>query len=72
MCVVFLDDRRGCSFSHVLDSAHNKRILREHELESLTRAELCTLLLQNDNTLLPPVSFYTDPENVIARDPRVL
>lgn len=48
----------GCSFSHELNSEHNKRILREHELDNLSRKELCTLLLQSDNQILPPVSIY--------------
>ncbi|CAF96304.1 unnamed protein product [Tetraodon nigroviridis] len=47
--------RGGCSFSHELTSEHNKRILREHKLEDLSRAELCTLLLQSDNHILPPI-----------------
>lgn len=58
-CVVFFDDRRGCNFSHELDSERNLGILREHELDSLSREELCTLLMQSDNTLLPPVSRTT-------------
>lgn len=59
ICVVLFDDRRGCSFSHEMNSDHNEGILREHELESLSRTELCTLLLQSDNMLLPPVSLTT-------------
>uniref|UniRef100_A0A8C9Z4B1 C3H1-type domain-containing protein n=1 Tax=Sander lucioperca TaxID=283035 RepID=A0A8C9Z4B1_SANLU len=47
--------RTGCRFSHELDSDHNAGLLREHELESLSRAELCTLLLQSDNWLLPDI-----------------
>lgn len=47
--------RGGCVFSHQLDSAHTQEILRQHQLESLSRPELCTLLLQNDCSLLPPV-----------------
>ncbi|XP_035466930.1 protein mono-ADP-ribosyltransferase PARP12 isoform X2 [Scophthalmus maximus] len=47
--------KRGCSFSHELNSEHNGRIRREHGLESLSRTELCTLLLQNNNTLLPQI-----------------
>lgn len=54
-----VSDRRGCSFSHELNSDRNDEILREHGLESLSRTELCTLLLQSDNTLLPPVSLTT-------------
>uniref|UniRef100_A0A3P9PPU3 PARP12-like CCCH zinc finger tandem domain-containing protein n=1 Tax=Poecilia reticulata TaxID=8081 RepID=A0A3P9PPU3_POERE len=48
--------RRGCSFPHVLNSDYNQRLLIEHELEGLSRAELCTLLLQSDNSMLPSVS----------------
>ncbi|XP_030575639.1 protein mono-ADP-ribosyltransferase PARP12-like isoform X2 [Archocentrus centrarchus] len=51
----FTQHRRGCRFSHELNSDHNQRLLREHELESLSREELCTLLLQNDNGLLPDI-----------------
>ncbi|XP_060886240.1 protein mono-ADP-ribosyltransferase PARP12 [Labrus mixtus] len=47
--------RRGCSSSHELNSDYNQMILKEHELESLSRAELCTLLLQSDNLLLPAI-----------------
>ncbi|XP_040886394.1 protein mono-ADP-ribosyltransferase PARP12 [Toxotes jaculatrix] len=47
--------RRGCNFSHELNSDHNNVILRKHDLENLSRTELCTLLLQSDNTLLPPI-----------------
>ncbi|KAM6962026.1 protein mono-ADP-ribosyltransferase PARP12-like [Tautogolabrus adspersus] len=46
---------RGCSSSHELDSDYNQMILKEHELESLSRTELCTLLLQSDNLLLPSI-----------------
>ncbi|XP_026218431.1 WWE and TCCD_inducible_PARP_like domain-containing protein isoform X3 [Anabas testudineus] len=53
----FTQLRRGCNFSHELNSLHNQEILREHGLESLSRTELCTLLLQSDNTLLPPICF---------------
>lgn len=51
--------RRGCSFSHDLSSDHNVRMLMEHGLESLSRTELCTLLLQSDERLLPSVSMAT-------------
>ncbi|KAL4659383.1 poly ADP-ribose polymerase 12-like [Arapaima gigas] len=47
--------RRGCSYSHDLDSEHNAKVLRENHLQELDTWELCTLLLQNDSTLLPPV-----------------
>uniref|UniRef100_A0A674M938 PARP12-like CCCH zinc finger tandem domain-containing protein n=1 Tax=Takifugu rubripes TaxID=31033 RepID=A0A674M938_TAKRU len=45
----------GCSFSHELNSEHNRRILGEHELGDLSREELCTLLMQSDDQMLPPV-----------------
>ncbi|XP_035767435.1 protein mono-ADP-ribosyltransferase PARP12-like [Neolamprologus brichardi] len=51
----FTQLRRGCSFSHELTSEHNQRLLRQHELESLSREELCTLLLQSDHTVLPDI-----------------
>ncbi|XP_071371285.1 protein mono-ADP-ribosyltransferase PARP12-like isoform X1 [Centroberyx affinis] len=53
----FSQTRRGCRFSHDLKSAHNMKILREHELEDLDLKELCTLLLQNDNFFLPPICY---------------
>ncbi|KAG9330436.1 hypothetical protein JZ751_025341 [Albula glossodonta] len=40
-----------------MTSAHNARVRRENHLQELDRSELCTLLLQNDSTLLPPVCF---------------
>ncbi|XP_063073844.1 protein mono-ADP-ribosyltransferase PARP12-like [Engraulis encrasicolus] len=49
--------RRVCRFSHDLYSDHNSRLLRQHHLQDLQREELCTLLLQNDGTLLPQVCF---------------
>uniref|UniRef100_A0A3B4XL36 Si:ch73-252i11.1 n=1 Tax=Seriola lalandi dorsalis TaxID=1841481 RepID=A0A3B4XL36_SERLL len=53
----FTRTRGGCSFSHELNTYHNQVMLREHELESLDRTELCTLLLQSDNALLPPICY---------------
>ncbi|XP_014008938.2 protein mono-ADP-ribosyltransferase PARP12 [Salmo salar] len=47
--------RRTCHFGHDLHSEHNSIVLREHKLETLSRQELRQLLLQNDNSLLPPV-----------------
>ncbi|XP_029486272.1 protein mono-ADP-ribosyltransferase PARP12-like isoform X1 [Oncorhynchus nerka] len=47
--------RGGCRFNHDMTSGENSRILKEHGLEELNRSELCTLLLQNDGFLLPPV-----------------
>ncbi|CDQ64293.1 unnamed protein product [Oncorhynchus mykiss] len=49
------DYRGGCRFNHDMTSGENSRILKEHGLEELNRSELCTLLLQNDGFLLPPV-----------------
>ncbi|KAG5267768.1 hypothetical protein AALO_G00225480 [Alosa alosa] len=49
--------RRVCRFSHDLYSDHNNQLLRQHYLQELKREELCTLLMQNDYTLLPPVCF---------------
>uniref|UniRef100_A0A667WSA0 C3H1-type domain-containing protein n=1 Tax=Myripristis murdjan TaxID=586833 RepID=A0A667WSA0_9TELE len=51
----FSQGRRQCYFSHELKSDHNVKLLEEHGLEDLDRTELCTLLLQNDNFLLPPI-----------------
>ncbi|XP_010885481.2 protein mono-ADP-ribosyltransferase PARP12 isoform X2 [Esox lucius] len=51
------NERQGCFLSHELTSEHNRRVLGEHHLEELDRRELCTLLLQNDDRLLPPVCF---------------
>ncbi|XP_052316350.1 msx2-interacting protein-like isoform X3 [Oncorhynchus keta] len=48
---------RTCRFGHDLHSEHNSIILREHKLETLSRQELRQLLLQNDNSLLPPVCY---------------
>ncbi|KAM7366948.1 hypothetical protein PAMP_014880 [Pampus punctatissimus] len=60
--------RRGCNFSHNLESDHNNEILREHKLESLSREELCTLLLQSDNTLLPPICHdYNNGDGLYGR-----
>ncbi|KAF1372522.1 hypothetical protein PFLUV_G00266380 [Perca fluviatilis] len=50
-----MDDRTGCKYSHELNCDHNAGLLRAHKLESLSRAELCTLLLQSDNWLLPEI-----------------
>lgn len=51
------DDSGGCSFSHELSSEYNQSILKRHDLDGLNRKELCVLLLQNDNQMLPPVSM---------------
>ncbi|MEQ2228654.1 hypothetical protein ILYODFUR_011024 [Ilyodon furcidens] len=60
--------RRGCSFSHDLNSDYNQKLLIEHELEGLSRAELCTLLLQSDHTMLPSICYdYNNGEGVFGR-----
>ncbi|KAJ8007070.1 hypothetical protein DPEC_G00113750 [Dallia pectoralis] len=51
----FVQKREGCRFNHELTSGNNRRILKENGLEKLDQAELCTLLLQNDPSLLPSV-----------------
>ncbi|KAJ3612626.1 hypothetical protein NHX12_020893 [Muraenolepis orangiensis] len=53
----FDQGRRGCFFSHDLNSQYNSVRLRRHDLEDLDKEELCVLLLQNDGSLLPPVCF---------------
>ncbi|XP_055009278.1 protein mono-ADP-ribosyltransferase PARP12 isoform X2 [Boleophthalmus pectinirostris] len=51
----FTQLRRGCLFSHDMNSDHNVRVLRANGLETLSRSELCLLLLQSDPTLLPQI-----------------
>ncbi|XP_028251094.1 protein mono-ADP-ribosyltransferase PARP12 isoform X2 [Parambassis ranga] len=64
----FTQLRRHCNFSHELNSDHNQRILSEHELDSLSREELCTLLLQSDHTLLPSICHdYNNGDGVFGR-----
>ncbi|KAM6895700.1 protein mono-ADP-ribosyltransferase PARP12-like [Xenentodon cancila] len=59
---------RVCSFSHELNSGHNESLLREHELESLNMAELCTLLLQSDHTFMPSICHdYNNGEGEFGR-----
>ncbi|XP_051544397.1 protein mono-ADP-ribosyltransferase PARP12-like isoform X1 [Myxocyprinus asiaticus] len=48
-------NRRGCSFGHQLMSQHNIGVLRANHMIRLSREELCVILLQCDNSLLPPV-----------------
>ncbi|XP_030576443.1 protein mono-ADP-ribosyltransferase PARP12-like [Archocentrus centrarchus] len=60
--------RGGCCFSHDLTSDYNQRLLREHELESLSREELCTLLLQSNNALLPEICYdYNNGDGEFGR-----
>uniref|UniRef100_A0A8C7XW56 Si:ch73-252i11.1 n=1 Tax=Oryzias sinensis TaxID=183150 RepID=A0A8C7XW56_9TELE len=54
-CCSFSRQGRVCHFSHELDSERNQTLLREHGLESLSRAELCTLLMQSEASLLPSI-----------------
>nr|XP_055046734.1 protein mono-ADP-ribosyltransferase PARP12 [Misgurnus anguillicaudatus] len=49
--------RRTCRFSHDLISGQNSALLTSHGLNMLDRKELCVLLLQNDNGLLPQVCY---------------
>ncbi|KAK7896315.1 hypothetical protein WMY93_021640 [Mugilogobius chulae] len=51
----FTTFRRSCSFSHDLHSEYNLQVLREFGLETLSRTELCLLLLQSNNSLLPQI-----------------
>ncbi|MCJ8743181.1 hypothetical protein PDJAM_G00090680 [Pangasius djambal] len=44
-----------CKYGHSLESEHNSRLLREHNLQDLSKDQLRVLLLQNDNSLLPNV-----------------
>ncbi|XP_052410215.1 protein mono-ADP-ribosyltransferase PARP12-like [Carassius gibelio] len=47
--------RRGCRFSHDLLSGQNALVLAAHGLDTLDVKELCILLMQSDNSLLPAV-----------------
>uniref|UniRef100_A0A8C4X846 Protein mono-ADP-ribosyltransferase PARP12-like n=1 Tax=Erpetoichthys calabaricus TaxID=27687 RepID=A0A8C4X846_ERPCA len=53
----FSRTRRGCRFCHDLSSEQNFKVLRDNNLQDLNQKELCQLLLQNEQTLLPPVCF---------------
>ncbi|XP_020782152.2 protein mono-ADP-ribosyltransferase PARP12-like isoform X2 [Boleophthalmus pectinirostris] len=55
--------RRGCIFSHDLCSGYNKKILTEFGLETLSRAQLCLLLLQSNNNLLPSICHNYNNRN---------
>ncbi|XP_066579946.1 protein mono-ADP-ribosyltransferase PARP12 [Amia ocellicauda] len=59
----FSRGRRNCRFSHDMNSVHNAKVLRENDLQDLDRRELCQLLLQNEQTLLPPVCFSYNKGN---------
>ncbi|KAM3587496.1 uncharacterized protein V6R79_006982 [Siganus canaliculatus] len=64
----FSSTRRGCNFSHCLDSFHNKMVLTEHGLEDLSRTELCLLLLQSDDNFLPPICYdYNNGDGEFGR-----
>ncbi|XP_037552138.1 protein mono-ADP-ribosyltransferase PARP12-like [Nematolebias whitei] len=58
-----LCQRRVCSFCHDLNFCYNQRLLKQHELEGLNRAELSTLMLQSDNSLLPPICYKYNTGN---------
>ncbi|KAM9467840.1 protein mono-ADP-ribosyltransferase PARP12-like [Clarias gariepinus] len=49
--------RRGCRFCHDLQTVQNAQVLQKHGLSQLDRSELCTLLLQSDTSILPPVCY---------------
>ncbi|KAI7792031.1 hypothetical protein IRJ41_020260, partial [Triplophysa rosa] len=49
--------RRVCRFSHELSLGQNSALLLSHDLHLLDKQQLCVLLLQNDNSLLPPVCY---------------
>ncbi|KAK7886165.1 hypothetical protein WMY93_025786 [Mugilogobius chulae] len=59
----FSQTRRGCIFSHDLHSPYNERILTEFGLESLSRIQLCLLLLQSNNNLLPAICHNYNNRN---------
>ncbi|CAL1568972.1 unnamed protein product [Knipowitschia caucasica] len=52
---LFQHTRRGCHFSHDLQSEDNMELLSEFGLQTLCRSELSLLLLQSNNTLLPQI-----------------
>uniref|UniRef100_A0A3B4BB05 Poly [ADP-ribose] polymerase n=1 Tax=Periophthalmus magnuspinnatus TaxID=409849 RepID=A0A3B4BB05_9GOBI len=60
--------RRGCSFSHDLNSESNMEVLREFGLEALSRTELCLLLLQSNNALLPQICYNYNNNNAGCQD----
>ncbi|NXE47501.1 PAR12 polymerase, partial [Casuarius casuarius] len=50
---------RACKYCHDINTAENKKVLKNHELSGLNEYELRVLLLQNDPFLLPDVcQFY--------------
>uniref|UniRef100_A0A8C6TEE8 Si:ch73-252i11.1 n=1 Tax=Neogobius melanostomus TaxID=47308 RepID=A0A8C6TEE8_9GOBI len=55
--------RRGCIFSHNLLSDYNEKILKKFGLETLSRAQLCVLLLQSNNNLLPCICYNYNNRN---------
>ncbi|XP_043821050.1 protein mono-ADP-ribosyltransferase PARP12 [Dromiciops gliroides] len=49
---------KGCKYSHIIDSVHNRIVLKNHGIEHLNLDELSQLLLQNDSTLLPEICAH--------------
>ncbi|XP_062448692.1 zinc finger CCCH-type antiviral protein 1-like [Rhea pennata] len=49
---------RACKYCHDINTAENKKVLKNHELSGLNEYELRVLLLQNDHFLLPDVCQY--------------
>ncbi|XP_027009731.2 protein mono-ADP-ribosyltransferase PARP12-like isoform X2 [Tachysurus fulvidraco] len=61
---------RGCRFSHDLQTEQNAKVLKNHGLDQLDRRELCILLLQSDNSILPPVCHsYNNGTGLYGRCP---
>ncbi|OXB80247.1 UNVERIFIED_CONTAM: hypothetical protein H355_009967 [Colinus virginianus] len=48
-----------CKYSHDINSAENKKVLKTHELSGLSENELRILLLQNDPFLLPDLTSWS-------------
>ncbi|XP_072311158.1 protein mono-ADP-ribosyltransferase PARP12-like [Eucyclogobius newberryi] len=59
----FSHTRRGCIFSHDLHSHYNGKILTEFGLETLSRAQLCLLLLQSNSNILPSICHNYNNRN---------
>ncbi|NXJ12328.1 PAR12 polymerase, partial [Odontophorus gujanensis] len=52
-----------CKYSHNINSAENKKVLKTHELSGLSENELRILLLQNDPFLLPDTCQFYNRNN---------
>ncbi|XP_068808977.1 protein mono-ADP-ribosyltransferase PARP12-like isoform X2 [Struthio camelus] len=59
---------RACKYCHDINTAGNKKVLKNHELSGLNEYELRVLLLQNDPFLLPDVcQFYNQGKGTCAQ-----